>query len=304
MNKVVAYLDLLGFKEYTRNDTSGALRLLEDYHTVFNTKMSDGKLHPASSYKADLQKFAESHLIDSFEAFLPFSDSIFIVSSDPNKFIVQLSSFLIHCFLINSDQYMNPGKRDQPTKVTVKQIGLNKTGKVNVREVEENWYPVLFRGGITYGDVIPVEMKGLFKSDNVTIPNLMGRAVIEAVGLEQSIKGPRLVLSEAFYNQLNTESKRYTKALTAGRYELLWPAFHFNSEDNCSNNELFKIGDLLRPALILKNAIRTPDVTIHYKCFVDLIIAGCYVNFEKVGCLDKAKDTISRIIADLEFVSE
>ncbi|MCL5421102.1 MAG: hypothetical protein M1461_01330 [Nitrospirae bacterium] len=302
--KVVAYLDLLGFRNYTLNDTVGALRLLEDYHAIFYTKMSDGELHPASSYKPDLQKFAESHLIDSFEAFLPFSDSIFIVSSDPDKFILQLSSFLIHCFLINSDQYMNPGKKDQPTKVTVKQMGLNETGKVDVREVEENWYPVLFRGGITYDDVIPFEIKGLFKSEKVIIPNLMGRGVVEAVGLEESIKGPRVGLSEALYNQLSTESKYYTKALSEGRYELLWPAFHFNSDDNCSDNELFKIGTLLRPALILKNSVKDPDVAIHYKCFVDLIIASCDVNFEKVGCLDKAKDKVSKIIADEGLIPE
>jgi hypothetical protein len=302
--KVVAYLDLLGFKEYTRNDVTGALQLLENYHTIFDTKFSDGELHPASSYGADMQKFAESHLIDSFEIFLPFSDSIFIVSNDPDKFVMQLSSFLIHCFLINSDQYMNPAKKEQPTEVFAPQIGLNNAGKVEVRVIKKSWYPVLFRGGITYNDVISFEISGLFNSNRLKIPNLMGPAIVEAVGLEQGIKGPRMVISEAMYRQLSSELQYYSKPLGKEVHEILWPAYFFNGDEKCSADELFKIKRFLLPALNLKKSIKTSSVVIHYMYFVDLIIESCLKHFKRIECLDEAKQVIAEIISDEGLVAE
>jgi hypothetical protein len=297
MIKAVAYLDLLGFRDYTRNDTVGALRLLENYYTILQTKLIDGELHPVSSYKEELQKFATKHLLDSFETIIPFSDCIFITAVSPDKFVMQLSSFLIDCFLINSDQFMRPKKKGKPTEVAARQIGLTKEGTVVEKLVKQNWYPIMFRGGIAYGEVVSLQVQGVSNSEKTIIPNLMGKAIVEAVTLEKEIKGPRMVISESFYSHLSKEIQYYTKPLHNGAYEILWPAYFFNDDEKCSDNELFKIRRLLLPALLLKKAIGDPKVAIHYMYFADLIIESCVKNFKRVECLDKAKQILAQIIS-------
>ena len=70
MKKIVAYIDLLGFKQLTETDTYGAVKLIHYYKEVL-IRIIDRKLGS-----------------NAFEYFLPFSDSIFMVSNnDVSEFV-------------------------------------------------------------------------------------------------------------------------------------------------------------------------------------------------------------------------
>lgn len=106
--KLLPILDILGFGNHTYTNVEEALELLSDYQTIINQKIIDNKLHPPSSYSNQLQDLAKQNIVDSFEYFLPFSDSLFIQSSTANDFVKQISSFLLDCFLLKSNNYSNP----------------------------------------------------------------------------------------------------------------------------------------------------------------------------------------------------
>src|ERR1022692_3597494 len=132
MPPIVAYLDVLGFSSYTEKDLYGAQLLLRHQEFILQTSLQDGQSHPASSYpNPSLAALAEAHLVDSFKHFLPFSDSIFIVSESPDKFAQQLSNFLIACLSLVERAYDNPAK---PEVVEITNIT---TGEKR----SENWYP-------------------------------------------------------------------------------------------------------------------------------------------------------------------
>ncbi len=82
MKKVVAFLDLLGFRRYLKGNPKEAGHLIESYNTIIDSRFMD----KVSSLKKDFKypEFSKFE-IDSFEYFLPFSDSIFIMSDKPNK---------------------------------------------------------------------------------------------------------------------------------------------------------------------------------------------------------------------------
>ena len=104
--KVCAYLDLLGFQYYISKDLKGALGLLQSYHAIIRTGILTRRRAFYFNYfdKAAVNK-AEKNNLNSFEYFLPFSDSIFIQSSSPDQFISELSAFLLSAFLFMSPAY-------------------------------------------------------------------------------------------------------------------------------------------------------------------------------------------------------
>ncbi len=125
-------MDLLGFSNYTQTDTNSALILLENQQLILNQKIADNKIHPEDSYHDEEEKLlAERCLIDSFEYFLPFSDSVFIIATSPDKFVKQLSCFLLECFRLTADSYSNPEDEKNPTEI-------NNKGKVKIEKIKED----------------------------------------------------------------------------------------------------------------------------------------------------------------------
>jgi len=84
MIRAVAYLDLLGFKDFMSRDKEGAIRLIWNYEIIIGNKLIADGIHPVASYAGPLQKVAEKRSADKFDYFLPFSDSLAIVSKDSN----------------------------------------------------------------------------------------------------------------------------------------------------------------------------------------------------------------------------
>ena len=147
MDKCVAYLDILGFGNFTRSDPQAALELISDYHAIITSRITDDKLHPPDSYPNELRRLASQRSVDSFECFLPYSDSIFIVAQDADRFLPQLSTFLIHSFTFTAHMFDAASRPDDPT-------AFERGGR-------QHLYPLLFRSGVSYGGVLPLGMNAI-----------------------------------------------------------------------------------------------------------------------------------------------
>jgi hypothetical protein len=286
MDKCVAYLDILGFGNYTRSDPQAALELISDYHAIITSRITDDKLHPPASYPDEtLRTLASQRSVDSFECFLPFSDSVFIVAKDANRFLPQLSTFLIHSFTFAAHMFDAASQPDDPT--------------VFGRGGRQHLYPLLFRSGVSFGEVLPLHMNAIEQSQIVKFPNLTGRGLVAAVGLEESgFRGPRVLCGDEFVGQLNAQSKRFVAvAEVKGKqyHEVLWPAFHF-IESNPSSTEIYELHDLFDPAVRLWAAFKDKECGDHYYEFVKLIVKSTVKFFELRGEADMARDYISAVI--------
>jgi len=257
MEKIVAYLDILGFGYYAKTDIRAAISLLAEYQSSVNQMIVDEQINNQSEQPID------KTYIDSFEFFLPFSDSIFIVSDDADKFIKQISDFLVRCFKIKSHVYINPINENDPTEVNEKIIN-----RYGVTSQKANWYPLIFRGGVSYGEVEPLELNSIINSQIGTIPNLAGKALVEAVGMEEEVgKGPRLFCSSFFVDKLDSNSKKFIKEIPDSEYyEILWPAFYIIESENCL------LRDLLIPIINLWKWKNHSKEGVHYFQMLQLFI--------------------------------
>jgi hypothetical protein len=286
--QAVAFLDLLAFSNHVRENTQDAFLAFTTYRTILETKITDDLVHPPSTYSNEiLQDLATRNSVNSFKYFLPFSDSVFISSDDPNLFLKQLGSFVLHCFTFTSRQYQNPPDPSNPTKV----IHKFKDNTI----IEENWYPTLFRGGIALGEAIPIELMGIVNNKPQKIANLAGKAVVRAVGLESKIKGPRIVFEKDFYEQLDEKTKIYVlETEVKGLYELLWTAFKYIPSNGAS--EINSCYELFLPALNLWKAYNHTPFSEHYFKFVELVVTGTIKVFEAHGHKDIAVNKITELI--------
>ena len=163
--EAVVFLDLLGFGDAVKDDMPAAAGLLEDYGGALTTAIQDGKVYPPESYRTqELRRVAERSLITSFRCVLPMSDSVFIISDDPSLLVFQVSQFLVNSFWRNVHAFEFPEGAD-PRTVTVKDLVVGKDG-VRTQPHKEHWLPVLFRGGMAWGDVrvykAPALVDGVF----------------------------------------------------------------------------------------------------------------------------------------------
>lgn len=286
--QVVAFLDLLAFSNQVRENTKDAFLAFTTYRTILETKITDDLIHPPTSYSNQiLQDIATRSSVNSFNHFLPFSDSIFISSDDPNLFLKQLGSFVLHCFTFTSRQYQNPDDPSNPTKVVHK-------FKDNTI-LEENWYPALFRGGIAVGEVIPIELMGIVKNKPQKIANLVGKAVVRAVGLESKIKGPRIVFEKELFDNLDDQTKVYTAETEVKElYELLWTGFKYIPSNG--QTEVNSFYELFLPAVNLWKAYNHTPFSEHYFKFVELVVTGTLKVFDANGHKDFAVNKVKELI--------
>jgi len=275
-NNVCAYLDVLGFKSYILKDLRGALDLLNDPQSIIFSESIERRIHPPESYTdATLRSLAERRVLGSFDYYLPFSDSIFIQSSNPDLFVAQISTFLLRTFWVKSCVFDVPESREEPSRVTMLCLDREE-GKISTRETAY-WFPGLFRGGISFGECVPVQINSLVNSEMRPITNLVGKAVVEAVEIVEGsaevprLKGPRLICSQSFYEALSDKHERYVVKVDKG-YEVLWPAFAFIEGNDVKLELINQFGSLFRPAVNLWKAYNHLDVGIHYYTFLKLVV--------------------------------
>lgn len=259
MKKIVAYIDLLGFKQLTETDTYGAVKLIHYYKEVLN-RIIDRKLGS-----------------NAFEYFLPFSDSIFMVSNkDVSEFLKQFAGFLIDSFIINIDLYIHPKRIEYPTLLKIPQISFSDTSKPRVYF---HSYPVLFRGGLVYEKIEVIETPMIANNKITKMHNLTGKGVVLAVGLEKKGKGPRIFTDKYFYLTVPDSLKYcFFKDEKVEHYEFLWTAIYFNHRHSTED-----ISKLLSAVYNLWRAFNHFDYGIHYYEMIRLVIRGAIASFKNMN---------------------
>ncbi len=291
MANIVAYLDVLGFKAYTKDDFDGAVRLLGHQELILRQKIQDGQLHPPSVYAdSSLAALAKAHLVDSFKYFLPFSDSLFILSDSPDDFARQLSNFLFECLFSMGHIYDDPIDPARPEIVEVIQFPSG-------TKRQQSWYPPLWRGGLATGGVVAGGVSGIENGEHVRIPNLAGPAVVDAVLMQDKCRGPRLLCEPGLVAIFGPEVRPFFHKITDAVSELLWPAFAFNL-NNDPQNEMSEFFKLWYPALGLWKSKRGHPAFEHYDEFLKLLIRAFLCWADLAGCAPEARKNARQWIAD------
>ena len=274
---VVIYLDLLGFESFSNKDSDAALRILEDFQEVLSMRRLTAHLNLAVSVQEPLIKLPSDHTsLDSFECFLPMSDSVFILSDEPEKVAAHLSTFLVDSFVLRGHTFRNADISDvHKQRVTI--IGRANSGEVEKNAVDENWYPVLFRGGISYGDAEVFKTLAIDSGEEVWVRNVRGPGVIQAVRSQErkiegeKLKGNRILCDRQFIVHLCSNSKRYLR-IERDAWELLWPAFSY-IDRNGESNQRDVLDELFWPAFRLWQCYSgKPKEEEHYRAFLELIV--------------------------------
>lgn len=301
--KAVAYIDLLGFSRCVQNNPEEAIMMLSHFNTILSELNFERDVHPSGSYQESLRSLARRTSNESFEHFMPFSDSVFIASADCSNFIMQIGSFVRKSFMLNADVFANPKNPNEPTASYC--IGFDTSDPDNIKQVNIPCHEpaVLFRGGVAFGEVIETTPKGLFNNQISTCNNLMGEAVVRAVKMEGLVKGPRIVFDKSVYEQLNDEAKLYVRELPEedkqDYYEVLWPAMGYILE----NREFFvqeyqHFSELFDPAYNLWRYYRGDEVEVQYQRFMELIVFSAIRVFDFMDLGDFIRHKMNQIIKD------
>ncbi len=253
---VVAFIDLLGFKQACRAGRQTAVEMLSDYQAILQQRLLDQQMDPPSSYaNPNLRRIAERISAGSFESFIPASDSIFILSSDPSNLVFQLSHFIADVLHLSAEHCAYPENPANPREVTWRNYTVNSSG-ISMRPEAGNHEPVLFRGGIDWGEARSGRLPGILSGEKIPAPAVVGPAVVNAVGLERTGKGPRVWCSRAFAEQLTPEAREWVcdpiEACGApDTRELLWPMALFETASDLGDACLNRFGHTFRIALNL-----------------------------------------------------
>ena len=296
--KAVAYLDLLGFSNTVLRNTEEALSMLQSYNSILYLGIVESKLNPSSGYMPELQGLAKRNSTEAFNDFLPFSDSIFITSDNCSDFLLQLGAFLLKSFQFTAHFYAHPDNKTDLLETSGFEVVDDGKEGVTV-EKKPCWIPpALFRGGVAFGKVNPIKPIALIDSDRIEGYTLLGEAVVKAVGLEKTIKGPRIVFGQDVYEQLEEKTRLYTRSLPeeSGLFELLWPGMGFILE-NPMEKEFDHFINTFTPAYNLWNYYKNDkEVSVHYERFIELIASSAIKLYGSVGKSDFALREIGRII--------
>ena len=292
MPTIVAYLDALGYSNYTRDDLAGAVQLLSDQQWLLNQKISDGLHHPAQAHTdPTLAAFAAARQVDSFKLFLPFSDSTFIASERPDDFLPQLAHFLIGCFEYTGNAFRNGTEGARPEEVPVKVIGVS-----TVTTEVEHWYPSMWRGGLGEGTVHVSEATALRDGKAMQVPNLSGTAVVNAARAEGGGRGPRLFCAPDFSRHFGQPLHRYFRRVDANYSEFLWPAFSYG--DGKPSGEINQFSELWTPTVGLWRSKKNTPAFEHYDEFLKLLIRSCLCWARNAGYETDAIQFIRRRVED------
>lgn len=274
---ICAYIDILGFRNFVNENPRGAIMLLQNYQV---------QLQLLKDFPKD-DTYTTPYRKDSFKYLIPFSDSIFFYSEQPSEFVMQLSDFINGSFSFTSNAFSNPEDPDHPENVTERGIAWE-NGNAILKNFPEKWFPLLFRGGIGFGDARVMELNCIHDNKLLKTPFIFGNSVIEAVKMEtvkvnnENIKGPRVLCTNEFYNHLSDRAKKIVHPAfdKPEFYEVNWTAVHYLMTDEPNEwfvNQLL-INDfylhLLVPASTLWKAYRKTDIELHYRNFLKLIVKG------------------------------
>ena len=295
--RYICYIDILGFSNYIMKNEhcDYAADILNNVNLILKTRIIDRKIADEQEVEECLRPLIERTSVDTYDDYLALSDSIFITSSgDCNLFIKQISTFLMDCFLLRADRYRNPENENEPALVTVTKYDLHSAKIIHEKAW---WYPILFRGGISSGEVIRGENYRLCNGIVEKTPNLIGKGVVQAVNLEKSGKGPHLFIDDNIARCLSDEMSEFVGENAGAKY-ILWPAFHYIWE-NGYDMILPDFKNDLGACLSLWRAYKNKSYSTHYFELVKLIIQsflkGCEVYYRER--YDNIKKEIGMILS-------
>ena len=309
---IIAFLDLLGFSNLIENDLFTARDNLSIFNDVLRTKVIDAKCHPVSEYneKNGLRNFAENSAVTSFNYLISISDSLIIGANNPDLFVRQLSNFVSTIFIDYTEPFEKPFENID--SVTTNQRGewiINSDGKGKFFPYRS--FPLLFRGGITYGDDVSFNKEGSIWNNEYQLSgvNVSGLSYVRAVKLESSDIGPRLFCDKKFVEKLcDIDVKRSIRCLKNDLYEIVWTYFGCEAavkEGSVMRNAYKRIESFFLPRAInlysyyckiesAKDQKSNSESRIcqQYDEFIKLICRGI---LQYVSCNGKPDD-VSRII--------
>lgn len=298
--KAVAFLDLLGFSNTVTRSAEDALSMLQSYNSILHFGIIDSSVNPSSSYPSELKELAKRNSTESFNDFLPFSDSIFITSENCSDFLMQLGGFLTKAFHFTAHIYAYPEDEKDPTAYHNVGVEKDKDGNYKAIEIPCRVPPALFRGGVAFGDVNIVTPSGLLNGKRINSHALMGEAVVRAVRMEKKVKGPRVLFDNSVFELLDEITRLYCRPLPEDSdfYELLWPGMAYILENRSSfDGEFTHFYDVFNPAYNLWNYYKKDkEVGVHYERFIELIIASAIKIYTHVGMRDYALQQIGKAI--------
>ena len=287
----VAYIDLLGFSANLKEKEKDAVCSIRDLQEIVKARKLD-----ENHYQVDIAAFAQRKLISSFSNFIPFSDSVFITSENSSLFIKQLSNLLLSFFRLYSDEYKNPMKASEPRKVEVSQFTQHGSS-IKRENVYEIWFPLIFRGGVSYGQAFETKSYAIQDFSGKDMLNIAGKSVVKAVSLEKSGKGPRIFCDQEFVDSLDKGAKIYINPVNQEVSEILWPMEIFAPENN-STSEISNIRELFVPVVNLWKAFNHSDAGVHYFEFIKLIVTSSLVYFRNVNMEEKVVETLLKLIEE------
>ena len=271
--------------------------LLDNYHSVIDAALRDATSVPQSAAQAPrVAPFQQAHLADSFDEFLPFSDSVFLVSQNADMFVQQVSHFLLGAFLTTGHAFAYPESEEDPTAVTFPVAHPTEDGRSGLEQGIGHWFPTLFRGGVTFGEVVTASVPSVHRGCRGSVVNLVGPAVIRAVELEASGKGPRLFCDRSFADRLGDPTRRYL-ADAGHAQEILWPAYLYIGDSNPERSVL-QFPDIFYPAANLWKAFNHTPVAEHYYSFVRLVVHATLRHFELEGTTEVVRTRLERFVRD------
>ena len=300
-SKTVVYMDLIGFGEYAKQDLEGTLGLLSDFQETLLRKLQEGRSYPPESYNnPTLKRIAEEHGASAFSDVLPFSDSIFLTGQDTDLMMRQIASMLIDCFTLRAYAFQSAPNPQDPTLQNVKSIGLQSDGKISTEDISERWFPALFRGGCAYGEVESISVDAMKDRQQVSVPNLVGPALVRAVRLEASGTGPRLFCEREVVERLSTRTRALIRPYE-DIYEFLWPAIRYQDDANpeVSVNDFTQLFD---PVFSLWSAWADKPFANHYKALIRLIVRSTYAYLDGLDAPESAAFSMEKRFQDAGFV--
>ena len=293
MPTFVAFLDVLGFSSYTEEDLAAAIGVLRHQQFILGEKLTNQLAYPPGIQDdARLRQVAEAHLVNSFLHFLPCSDSTFVVSEDAGKFLRQLSNLLIACLELVGEAYNEPENDARPEAVQVLDPATGRT-------IEENWFPPLWSGGLAIGTFRSFRLIGIENGTQYPVRNLAGTAVVKAVKVSSTARGPRLFCEAGFHRHFTDDILPFFRTVTPAVTEVLWPAFKYLDGTN-PRVEMNSFGDMWCPAVSLWRSKRGHRAFEHYDEYLRLLIRSLIAWGETVGMGGDAREFAQdRVRADL-----
>lgn len=283
---VIAFLDLLGFSWLVKNNIVTANDNLNTFNRIIQQKIIDNKVQPIEkcSEENGFREFVRNAALSSVDNMISISDSLVIGATDADLFVKQISSFIATTFFQSSESFTTPFS------------DLESVENKRIYDVDSNYqyyphmaFPILFRGGISFGNDIIFHKVGQICQGQYSEYglNVRGLSYVEAVKLEKSDKGPRLFCNKKFVDSLENE-KHAIVPVKENIYEIIWTYYACEATECRVGDKMYNVKNRISDKLLIravnlynyfyqhqdKSRKQEEQEYNHYKEFILLICKG------------------------------